>query len=52
MPHNDYGYCEVISKGNTLMKFDRNGKRLRWSYKNSYGIKCLLLALKLCRGCI
>ena len=50
MPHIDYVYCEVISKSNTLRKFDRNLKRLRWSYKKLCDIKSILLALKQCRG--
>ena len=37
-------YCEAMSKGNTLMKFNRNSKRLRGSYNNLYDIKYILLA--------
>ena len=33
MPDIDYVYVEPISKSNALMKFDRNRKRLRVSYK-------------------
>ena len=40
MPYTDYVYFEVISKRNMLVKFDRNLKRLRGSYKKSYIIKC------------
>ena len=50
MPHIDYVYCEAIFKSNTLMKFDRNLKRLRGSYKKLCDIKSILLALKLYRG--
>ena len=49
VPHIDYVYCEAISKGNRLMKFDRNLKRLKVSYKTLYDIKCIILALKLYR---
>ena len=31
--HTDYIYIEAVSKSNTLMKLDRNLKRLRASYK-------------------
>ena len=50
VPHIDYVYCEAMSKSNTLMKFHRNCKRLRGSYKNLCYIKSILLALKLYRG--
>ena len=43
VPHIDYVYCKAISKSNTLMKFHRNCKRLRGSYKKLYGIKCIIL---------
>ena len=36
VPHIYYVYCEAISKDNTLMKIDRNLKRLRGSYKKLY----------------
>ena len=49
VPHIDYVYCEAISKRNTLMKFHRNGKGLRGSYKTLCDIKSILLALKLYR---
>ena len=45
MPHIDYVHIEAISKSNWLMKFDRNLKRLRGSYKKIYGIKCIILGL-------
>ena len=45
VPHIDYVYVEAISKSNSLMKLDRNWKRLRGSYKNLYGIKCIILVL-------
>ena len=45
VPHIDYVYVEAISKNNWLMKFDRNRKRLRGSYKKIYGIKCIILGL-------
>ena len=48
--HIDYVHCEAISESNTLMKFDRNGKRLMGSYKKLCDIKSILLALKLYRG--
>ena len=44
VPHIDYVYVEAISKRNSLMKFDRNWKRLRGSYMKLYGIKCIILA--------
>ena len=44
VPHIDYDYVEVISKSNALMKFDRNLKRLKGSYKKLCGIKCIILA--------
>ena len=44
MPHIDYIYCEAISKGNTLIKLNRNWKRMRRSYKKLYDITCILLA--------
>ena len=45
VPHIDNVYVKAISKSNSLMKFDRNRKRLRGSYKKLYGIKCIILAL-------
>ena len=36
--YTDFVYLKAISKSNTLMKFDRNGKRLRWSNKKLYNI--------------
>ena len=50
VPHIDYVNCEAISKSNTLMKFERNWKRLRGSYRKLCDIKSVLLALKLYRG--
>ena len=50
VPHIDYVYCEAISKSNMLMKFHRNCKRLRGSYKKLCDIKSILLAFKLYRG--
>ena len=50
VPHTDCGYFEAISKSNMLMKFDRNRKRLRGSYKKLYDIKCIIFALKLYRS--
>ena len=50
VPHIHYIYCEAISKSNTLMKFHRNLKRLRGSYKKLCDIKSILLALNLYRG--
>ena len=44
VPHIDYVYVEAISKSNALMKFHRNLKRLRGSYKKLCGIKCIILA--------
>ena len=44
VPHMDYFYCEAISKSNTLMKFDRNSKRLKGSYKKLCDIKSILYA--------
>ena len=44
MPHIDYVYVEAISQSNALMKFNRNCKRVRGSYKKLYGIKCIILA--------
>ena len=44
VPHVDYVYVEAISKSNSLIKFDGNGKRLRGSYKKLYGTKCITLA--------
>ena len=52
MPHIDYVYCKAISKSNMLVKFDRNRKMLRGSYKKLCDIKRILLALKLYRGVI
>ena len=49
VPHIDYVYCEAIFKSNMLMKFHRNCKRLRGSYKKLCDIKSILLALKLNR---
>ena len=43
VPHIDYVYVEAISKSNALMKYHRNCKRLRGSYKKLYGIKCIIL---------
>ena len=43
VPHIDYVYVEAISKSNALMKFHRNCKRLKGSYKKLYGIKCIIL---------
>ena len=42
--HIDYVYVEAISESNSLMKFDRNCKRLRGSYKKLCGIQCIILA--------
>ena len=50
VPHIVYVYCEAISKSNMLMKFHRNCKRLRGSYKKLCDIKSILLALKQYRG--
>ena len=52
VPHIDYVYFEALSKNNTVIKFDRNWKRMRESYKKLYGIKYIILALKLYSGCI
>ena len=43
--HIDYVYVKAISKSNSLMKNNRNRKRLRGSYKKIYGIKCIILGL-------
>ena len=45
VPHIDYAYFEAISKSNMLVKFDRNWKKLRVSYKKLYDIKCVIFAL-------
>ena len=45
VPHIDYVNVEVISKSNSLMKFDQNLKRMRGSYKKIHGIKCIILGL-------
>ena len=50
VPHIDKIYCEAISESNKLIKFHRNSKRLRGSYKKLGDIKSILLALKLYRG--
>ena len=50
VPHSDYVYFKAISKSLTLMKINRNLNRLRGSYKKLYGIKSIILALKLYRG--
>ena len=47
MPHIDSICSEAISKSNTLLKFGRNWKRLKGSYKKLFDIKSILLALKL-----
>ena len=42
VPHTEFVYFEAISKINTLMKFDRNGKRLRGSHKmHNIGFKAV-----------
>ena len=43
VPHIGYVNVVAISQSNTLMKFDRNWKRLRGSYKKLYDIKCIKL---------
>ena len=50
VPHIDYLNCKAISYNNKLMKFERNSKSLRGSYKKLCGIKSILLGLKLYRG--
>ena len=52
VPHIDYVYVEAVSKSNTLLKFDRNCKRLSGSYQKLYDIKFIILASKLYRGSI
>ena len=52
VPPIDYVYCEAISKSNMLIKFDRNLKMLRGSYKKLCDIKSIRLALKLYTGAI
>ena len=44
VPHIDYVYVEAISKSNALMKFNRNYKRLKGSYKKLCDKKSILLA--------
>ena len=46
----DYVYVKAIVKGNTLRKFDRNGKWLSGWYKKLYDKKCIILVLKLYKG--
>ena len=41
---------KLYLKAICLMKFDRNWKRLRGSYKKLYDIKRIILVLKLYRG--
>ena len=50
VPHIVYVNSEAIAKSNTLVKFERNRKGLRVSYKKLCDIKSILLALKLYRG--
>ena len=49
VPYSIYVSIKPISKSSTLMKFNRNSKRLGWSYKK---LKCIPLALWLYRWCI
>ena len=44
----DYAFY-AMSKINMLLKFNRNRKPLRGSYKELYDIKCILLDVKLYR---
>ena len=45
VPHIYYVYLKALSKSNTFMKFDRNWKRLRVSFKKLFDIKCIIFPL-------